>query len=209
MTRERERGCGSVSLEAAPRVMPGLRGTPAGMITRSAPASAAPSWSTPTKPLTWCGEDKREAEGEVSGGAATDAAAARPPLRACAGVLQCDRSAATPGVLAMSWRCSTDTSGFIFSSSDSGCPMPPAAPSTATCGGRGASRGEERRSRAVKGGAGAAPASAAVRLRALNCASVRTVSAREAARVRCARGVARPRAAQRPAQPCAEAMSLR
>ena len=53
--------------------------------------------------------------------------------RACAGVLQCERSAATPGVLAISYSDSWLTSGFIFSSSDSGWPMPPAAPSTATC----------------------------------------------------------------------------
>lgn len=38
----------------------------------------------------------------------------------------------TPGVLATSYRCRRETSGFIFSSSDRDCPMPPAAPSTAT-----------------------------------------------------------------------------
>jgi hypothetical protein len=53
--------------------------------------------------------------------------------RTSAGVLRWDRSAATPGVLAISYSDSEVTSGFIFTSMDSGCPMPPAAPSTATC----------------------------------------------------------------------------
>ena len=53
--------------------------------------------------------------------------------RTWAGVLQWERSAATPGVLAISYSASWLTSGFIFSSRLSGWPMPPAAPSTATC----------------------------------------------------------------------------
>ena len=48
-------------------------------------------------------------------------------------MLRWDRSAATPGVLAISYSDSEVTSGFIFTSMDRGWPMPPAAPSTATC----------------------------------------------------------------------------
>ena len=47
-------------------------------------------------------------------------------------VLQWLRSAATPTVLAISYSASSDTYGCIFSSRASGCPMPPAAPSSAT-----------------------------------------------------------------------------
>ncbi len=42
------------------------------------------------------------------------------------------RSAVTPGVLKTSYKCKVDTSGFILSSKLKGCPMPPAAPNTAT-----------------------------------------------------------------------------
>lgn len=48
------------------------------------------------------------------------------------GVLQWLRSAATPGVLAMSYSARSVTRRFILSSRLRGCPMPPAAPSTAT-----------------------------------------------------------------------------
>jgi hypothetical protein len=41
-------------------------------------------------------------------------------------------SAVTPGVLTTSYRWSTETSGFIFISSESGWPIPPDAPRTAT-----------------------------------------------------------------------------
>lgn len=41
-------------------------------------------------------------------------------------------SAATPGVLAISYSVSLETSGFSFMSRARGCPIPPAAPRTAT-----------------------------------------------------------------------------
>jgi hypothetical protein len=89
-------------LNRSSRVMPGLRGTPAGMTTTSAPSSALCRLSLPLKPVT------------------------------LARVLMCDRSAATPGVLTMSYSDSAEMASFCFSSSDSGWPMPPAAPRTAT-----------------------------------------------------------------------------
>mmetsp|Transcript_9001 Transcript_9001/g.26978 ORF Transcript_9001/g.26978 Transcript_9001/m.26978 type:complete len:228 (+) Transcript_9001:539-1222(+) len=93
----------ALMLKRSSRVIPGLRGTPAGMTTRSAPSSALPRFSGPTKPS------------------------------AVEGVLQWLRSLATPGVTgATSYRLSSLTSLFIFSSRPSGCPMPPAAPRSAT-----------------------------------------------------------------------------
>ena len=89
-------------LNRSSRVIPGLRGTPAGMTTTSAPSSALCRFSLPLKPVV------------------------------LARVLMCDRSAATPGVLTMSYRLSAEIASFCFSSSDRGWPMPPAPPSTAT-----------------------------------------------------------------------------
>lgn len=43
-----------------------------------------------------------------------------------------DKSAATPGVWTISYSRSSVTRGLCFSSSDSGCPIPPEAPQTAT-----------------------------------------------------------------------------
>ena len=51
---------------------------------------------------------------------------------AMAVVLMWLMSAATPGVPAISKRDTSSTMEFIFMSMESGCPMPPAAPSTAT-----------------------------------------------------------------------------
>mmetsp|Transcript_33781 Transcript_33781/g.46777 ORF Transcript_33781/g.46777 Transcript_33781/m.46777 type:complete len:233 (-) Transcript_33781:62-760(-) len=89
-------------LKRSSRVMPGLRGTPAGITTTSAPASAAPSDSLPTYPITLHGESMWL------------------------------RSAATPGVFTMSYSLSSEISGLILSSMASGWPIPPAAPSKAT-----------------------------------------------------------------------------
>ena len=76
-------------------VMPGLRGTPAGMTTISAPARLASNWSAPTNPVV------------------------------TALVSMWERSAATPGVCTMSYSASLVMPGFSFSSIDSGCPIPP------------------------------------------------------------------------------------
>merc|ERR1719348_824735 len=89
-------------LKRSSRVMPGFLGTPAGITTTSQPSRAAPSWSGPMWPVTW------------------------------ARVSMWLRSAATPGVWAMSYSERWLTSGLFFSSRDSGWPMPPDAPSTAT-----------------------------------------------------------------------------
>lgn len=43
----------ALMLKRSSRVMPGLRGTPAGMTTSSAPLRASASWSAPVKALTW------------------------------------------------------------------------------------------------------------------------------------------------------------
>ena len=59
-------------LNKSSRVIPGLRGTPAGIIITSAPAKACLRFSGPLKPVT------------------------------LAGVSICDKSAATPGVWTMS-----------------------------------------------------------------------------------------------------------
>merc|ERR1719205_380025 len=83
-------------------VIPGLRGTPAGITTISAPTRLASIWSWPLKPVV------SEA------------------------VSQWERSAATPGVCTMSYRLSLVTAGFSFSSRERGCPIPPLAPMTAT-----------------------------------------------------------------------------
>merc|ERR1719384_997290 len=83
-------------------VMPGLRGTPAGITTISAPTRLASICSLPLNPVV------SEA------------------------VSQWERSAATPGVCTMSYRLSLVTAGFNFSSRERGCPIPPLAPMTAT-----------------------------------------------------------------------------
>merc|ERR1719500_2005953 len=83
-------------------VMPGLRGTPAGITTISAPTRLASNWSAPTNPVV------------------------------VALVSMWDKSAATPGVWTMSYRLSLVTAGFSFSSMDKGWPIPPLAPMTAT-----------------------------------------------------------------------------
>ena len=83
------------------RVMPGLRGMPAGMITSSVPwrALAMPSFSG-RKPVTGAAE------------------------------LMCDRSVATPIVFTTSYSESSLTYFDCLSSSDRGWPIPPAAPIT-------------------------------------------------------------------------------
>lgn len=88
----------------------------------------------------------------------------RLPQRAWVGVLQWDRSAATPATLATSYRDSSDTRRFILSSRDRGWPMPPPAPSTVTLlrdGGReGAGSGQlvEQRGEGTGGSPGGASA---------------------------------------------------
>ena len=83
-------------------------------------------------------------------------------LRAWVGVLQCDRSAATPATLATSYSDSSDTRRFILSSRDRGWPMPPPAPSTATLlqGSEGKGVGSPGGASARGGGAAAAAAGA-------------------------------------------------
>mmetsp|Transcript_4564 Transcript_4564/g.5652 ORF Transcript_4564/g.5652 Transcript_4564/m.5652 type:complete len:110 (-) Transcript_4564:9-338(-) len=46
----------------------------------------------------------------------------------------CPTSAATPGVPTISYRLKSPTTGEFFNSKESGCPIPPAAPTTATFG---------------------------------------------------------------------------
>mmetsp|Transcript_13014 Transcript_13014/g.33529 ORF Transcript_13014/g.33529 Transcript_13014/m.33529 type:complete len:318 (+) Transcript_13014:249-1202(+) len=90
----------ALMLNRSSRVMPGLRGTPAGITTTSQPSRALVS-SSPVKPV----------HEEL--------------------VAMWERSAATPGVMgATSKHVSAVTLGLIFSSSESGWPMPPAAPRT-------------------------------------------------------------------------------
>ena len=82
-------------LNKSSRDMPGFRGMPAGMITRSQPLRQAPSSSRPVCALT------------------------------VIGVLQWLRSVATPSTPAMSYNANSVISLFIFSRRASGCPMPP------------------------------------------------------------------------------------
>jgi len=84
------------------RFIPGLRGIPAGTTTISALSNAFFKPSLPSNAQT------------------------------VARVLMCDRSAATPGVFFKSCRERVEMWGFCLSRRDSGCPMPPPAPTTAT-----------------------------------------------------------------------------
>ena len=83
-------------------VVPGFLGTPAGIRTTLAPFRASCSCSGPKYPVVF------------------------------AFVEMWLQSAATPGVCAMSYNVSLLMKGDFFSSRDRGCPMPPAAPNTAT-----------------------------------------------------------------------------
>mmetsp|Transcript_14876 Transcript_14876/g.49089 ORF Transcript_14876/g.49089 Transcript_14876/m.49089 type:complete len:207 (+) Transcript_14876:1489-2109(+) len=83
-------------------LIPGLRGMPAGMTTKSHPASAAPSCEGPVNPRTVARE------------------------------FTWLTSAATPATLAMSYKRKSRTSGCCLRSRERGWPIPPAAPNTAT-----------------------------------------------------------------------------
>lgn len=84
-------------------VMPGFLGIPAGMMTKSHPTKASLNWSGPAYPVT------------------SDS------------VLMCDKSTATPGVIgAISYNRKAFIRGDCFNSNESVCPIPPAAPKTAT-----------------------------------------------------------------------------
>ena len=89
-------------LNKSSRVMPGLRGTPAGITTIWAPFSESSSWSAPTKALT---------------------------LHLVSMWL---RSAPTPFVFCTSYKDSWSMRGEFLRRSDKGWPMPPLAPRTAT-----------------------------------------------------------------------------
>ena len=89
-------------LNKSSRVMPGFRGTPAGITTTSHPLRHSLSSLMPVNPET----DAR--------------------------VLQCPKSAATPGVLTTSKSFRWAISGLDLSKSERGWPIPPAAPRTAT-----------------------------------------------------------------------------
>lgn len=82
--------------------MPGFLGTPAGITTTSMSFRQFGNSLFPVKCLTFDG------------------------------VLMWLRSAATPLTFAMSYKWRSETKGDIFIRSDSGCPMPPAAPRIAT-----------------------------------------------------------------------------
>ena len=82
--------------------IPGFLGTPAGMSTTSAPCKHSCSCFCPRKPQT------------------------------LARVSMWLRSAATPGVFSISYKFRCEMVGICFKSSARGCPMPPAAPNTAT-----------------------------------------------------------------------------
>jgi len=99
----RSRTMPALTLKRSSRVIPGFRGTPAGIRTTSAPWSAAPSCVSPTKPSTR------------------------------AALSTCETSAATPFASgATSKRRRLVTIGWRFMRSDSGWPIPPAAPRIAT-----------------------------------------------------------------------------
>ena len=57
----------ALMLKRSSRVIPGLRGTPAGMMTRSAPERAAASSSGPVWPETWVGGEKAREVGSFFG----------------------------------------------------------------------------------------------------------------------------------------------
>ena len=92
----------ALTLNKSSRLIPGFRGIPAGITTKCAPESAAPSCAGPVNPRTVASE------------------------------LTWLTSAATPATLAMSYRCRCSTSAVRFRSRLRGWPIPPAAPSTAT-----------------------------------------------------------------------------
>eukprot|EP00037_Helgoeca_nana_P001522 m.27515 g.27515 ORF g.27515 m.27515 type:complete len:382 (+) comp11930_c0_seq1:236-1381(+) len=102
------------------RVIPGLRGTPAGITTISAPCRAS------SKALDWKSAWSAMALSPVN------CAKVMPWPETVAGVSMCDRSAATPGAPTRSNTETWVTFWSSFRSSDMGCPIPPAPPTTQT-----------------------------------------------------------------------------
>eukprot|EP00659_Diplonema_papillatum_P003226 gene3225-biopygen3169 len=102
----------ALTLNRSSRVIPGFLGTPATMTQTSQPSSAFSSSSVSPLFDGWY-----HSTGTW--------------------VSTCDMSAATPGTFARSYSDSFEPAGrYTFSSSDSVCPIPPAAPRTVTLNGR-------------------------------------------------------------------------